>query len=190
MAIATAKLVKGTENLTAALRALTQGMRQEVLLEGMRELCKPIEVAAKRFAKRSEDTGALRASITIKTVNYPKNGKAVGLIGPDRAVRRGKNKAGRLGQIFAGARRPSKYAHLVEYGHVAVAPKKGTSLKKKTASVATGGKAGGFVPAKPFIRPAVATTKAQQEQGFHRGLERGWNRIVKREVDSGRHVRS
>jgi hypothetical protein len=89
-------------------------------------------------------------------------------------------------------RKPANYAHLVEYGHVAVAPVKGSSLRvpKKPRAGWTAAKAAGWVPAKPFIRPAVVTTTQQQADGFYRGIERGWNKAVNKEVSSGRHVRS
>jgi hypothetical protein len=82
------------------------------------------------------DTGALRDSIDFTIRNYPAKNKAVLIAGPKSRFSR-------------GGRRPSKYAHLVEFGHIAVAPAKGTSRRKKTARGIS------FVPAKPFMRPAV-----------------------------------
>lgn len=199
-----------SDGLSGALRSLEEGMRQEILVHATKRACKPIEVAAKRFAKRSEETGALRDSITTKVVNYPKSGKAVGLVGPDRAARVGGRKAGRLGRHLADTRKPSKYAHLIEYGHAIAV---GGSLRPKfnTALLPTGkfsksgrnirrfqrttikeqpkGREAGWVKAKPFIRPAVITTKAQQEREFSAGIEEGWTKMVNREVSSGRHVR-
>lgn len=158
--------VLGLGALTAALRALPEDMRQRTLAAGVKEAIMPIQVAAKRFAKRSEETGALRESITNKVVNYPQNVKCVGLVGPDWAYySRGKKVKGALSRLLSiNQRRPASYAHLIEYGHVSVAPKKGSSRRKGTATTT------GFVPAKPFIRPAVATTLGQQAEGFFRGV--------------------
>jgi len=185
MRSATYRHVTGDDALIKAFRALSDDMREQILREGMKELVKPIEIAAKRFARRSRDTGALEASITSKVANYPRSGKAVGLVGPDRNYySKGKRVRGRLTALLArNQRKPANYAHLIEYGHVAVAPKKGTTRRKGTAQDV------GFVAPRPFIRPAVATTQAQQAEGFYRGIERGWNKAVEKQVSSGRHVR-
>lgn len=184
---ATHKFTQGGPELGAAFRALSDDMRERTLAAGVKAMVQPIKVAAKRFARRSRETGALEASITDKVVNYPRNGKCVGLVGPDRAYySRGKKVKGVLSRALArNQRRPSQYAHLVEFGHVAVHPRKGTSVRKKTATVSKTA----FVQPKPFLRPAVTTTKAQQEQAFFKGIERGFAAAVKREVKSGRHVR-
>lgn len=162
--------VLGLGALTAALRALPEDMRQRTLASGVKEALVPIEVAAKRFAKRSEETGALRDSITHKVVNYPTSGKCVGLVGPDRNYySHGKKLKGALSRLLVrDQRRPANYAHLVEYGHVMVAPTKGTSRRKGTATTT------GFVPAKPFIRPAIATTLSLQAEGFFRGVAKSF----------------
>lgn len=182
---ATQKIVRGTDDLTAALRALSDDMRDRTLAAGVSEAVKPILVAARRYARRSRDTGALEESLTTKVVNYPRTGKAVGLVGPDRAYfARGRKVKGALSRAFTlNQRQPAKYAHLIEYGHVAVAPRKGKTVRKGTATVV------GWVPARPFIRPAVVTTAAAQEEAFYRGLERGWTQAVNKEVARGRHVR-
>lgn len=171
---ATYRHVTGVEELTGALRALSEAMRAEILGEGVKGAIKPILVAAKRFAKRSEDTGALRESLTTKVVVYKQNGKAVGLVGPDRHYyKKGKRVKGKLGKLFTD-RRPANYAHLVEYGHHAVKPRKGTTRRRKTAATVS------FVPAKPFIRPAVMTTTSEQAAGFAEGIRKHYARTVRR----------
>ena len=82
------------------------------------------------------DTGALRDSIDYTVRQYPEHGKVVVVVGPKRRFRRGKNN-------------PNKYAHLVEFGHVAVKPVKGSKIRKGTAQKIT------HVPAHPFMRPGV-----------------------------------
>lgn len=188
MPSATHRHVLGVDALTGALRALPEDMRTRTLAAGMKALLQPIKIAAKRYAKRSEDTGALRESITDKVVSYPQSARVVGLVGPDRHYySRGirlKTGFGRL--LAADKRRPANYAHLVEYGHVSVQPRKGTSRRRKTAIVSKKE----FVPAKPFLRPAVATTRAQQAEAFATGIARGLNSAIDREVKSGRHVQA
>jgi hypothetical protein len=172
------KNVYGVEAMTGALRAISDGMRSEVLEAGVRAASRPILIAMKTYAKRSEDTGALRASLTIKTVNYKANGKVVGMIGPDKAYFHGKKKATGLARALLKTSRPAWYAHLVEQGHKVVAPKKGTSIRKGTAQPAKSGKT--WVPAKPFIRPAVLTTHSQQSSAFYEGIKKGYDKILSR----------
>lgn len=199
---------KGGPELAAAFANLAKDMRERTLERGMRGLVAPIVVAAKRFARRSRDTGALEASITDKIKVYPGTNTVVGLVGPDRDYySRGRKVKGRLSRALAkNQRKPANYAHLVEYGHVAAA---GGALrhqynhelvktgkgnlrrwKKTTIKEVAKGRAVGFVPPKPFIRPAVLTTSAQQSEGFYRGIERGFSAAVRREERAGRHVRS
>lgn len=168
--------VTGSEALTSALRAIPADIRTEILARGTKEAIQPIKIAAKRYAKRSEATGALRESITDKVKSYPENAKAVGLVGPDRQYYARGKRVSAFGALLSGKarRRPANYAHLVENGHVAVAPRKGTSRRKGSATVA------GWVPARPFIRPAVLTTSAEQSAAFTRGLEKGLAASIKK----------
>lgn len=186
--------VRDSAALSAALRAISSPETQaEILEKAVKAACQPILVAAKRYAKRSEQTGALRDSLTIKTKSYVNDNRAVavGMVGPDRKYRvRGKI-AGALSVLFAAAkgnaRRPADYAHLVEYGHRIA---KGGNLRDKheLTLVRTGaysksgrevrrwrrgkiieaakGTVAGHVPAKPFLRPALVTTRAQQSAAF------------------------
>lgn len=170
------KHVVGAEALSFALRTISDEMRSIVLEKAARAACEPVLVAAKRFAKRSERTGALRASLTIKTVAYPHSGKAVALVGPDRAYYWKGLVITRLNASLRKADRPAHYAHLVEFGHNVVAPIKNTSLRKKTAIPAKTGTR--WVPAKPFIRPALLTTTAQQASAFTKAIESGLNRSI------------
>jgi hypothetical protein len=207
---ATYRHVQGMGDLSAALLALPEDMRNTTLKQGVWRAVQPIKVAAKRFAKRSEDTGALRESITEKVVNYPQSGKCVGLVGPDNDFYWRGSKAKPLAALYGNARRPAKYAHLVEYGHLIA---KGGSLKPQynlvltptgafskngkplkrwkrgTIKAPAKGTASGFVRAKPFIRPAVITTQAEQSEQFFIGIKMGYERAVAREVRTGRHVR-
>lgn len=170
---ASISITKTAAQTSAILESMAEDMRATVLEGGVKALCRPIEIAAKRFAKRSERTGALRESITTKTKAYKKDGKAVGLVGPDKSYYRGGKKAGKL-EALLGADRPANYAHLIEYGHHAVAPKKGTTLRKKTATAIT------WVPAKPFLRPAATTTSAEQSSAFFEAIGAGIDRAFKR----------
>jgi len=70
-----------------------------------RKALRPMLAAAKQNAKESDDTGALRSSLTIKKQSKSSKLHPRFRVGPDA----GHQKAGR---------RPVKYAHIVNYGKV------------------------------------------------------------------------
>lgn len=200
--------VRDMDDLRAALRGLASPETQATILESaVKAACQPILVAAKRYAKRSEDTGALRDSLTIKTVKYKTNGKAVavGMVGPDRQYRAKGRVVKNLSALFAATkgdiRRPANYAHLVEFGHqiarggslrgkfelklvgIGRFTSKGKELKrwrKGRQIEAAKGTAAGFVPPKPFLRPAVITTRGQQSAAFERAIAAGLDRELRK----------
>jgi hypothetical protein len=197
---------RSVDDLRAALRGIASKETQADILEAAVDAaCQPILVAAKRLAFSSHDTGALRDSLTIKTVAYKNSGKAVGLVGPDRKYRVKGKVVGKLGTLFGAikgsVRRPANYAHLVEYGHMIA---RGGRLKPKYARelVGTGrftskgkelkrwrrgavvepakGTSAGFVQAKPFLRPAVFTTREAQSAAFEQAVSRGLDRELRK----------
>jgi hypothetical protein len=176
---------RDVDDLREVMRRLCSPKEQADILErGVKAACEPILSAAKMFAQRSEQTGALRDSLTIKTVKYSNRGKAtaVGLVGPDREYRVNGKKAGKLATLFAAtkgqARRPANYAHLVEYGHRIA---KGGTLTRKNGRGSKGtGTEGGFVPAKPFLRPAVITTRTQQHAAFEKAVGDALDRALRK----------
>lgn len=117
--------VAGIDDLEAALKAVGKKAAREAALVAVQEAAVPIVVQAKRYARNSRDTGALEESITFRTKPYRRGDRALAVIGPASKFR------------GADGRQPAKYAHLVEFGHVA--------------------KNGKHVAAKPFMRPAIAT---------------------------------
>jgi len=200
---------RGIEDLKAVLRGITDPKRQARMLEaGIKAAADPLLVAAKRFAKRSEDTGALRDSLTIKTDSYPTPGHpvAVALVGPDRGYRVKGRKINGVAALLAAKkgllRKPANYAHLIEFGHaIAVGGslrdthelklvgtgryslKTGKELKRwKKGAVKTRatGRSAGFVPPRPFIRPATMLTKGKQNTEFAKALEKEMARELSR----------
>lgn len=172
---------------SAVLQGLPREMRAHILGSATRAGIQPIKIAAKRYAKRSERTGALRDSITDKVKVYERRAIAVGLVGPERGYYRKGRKLGKNADR-RGADSPSHYGHLVELGHHVVAPVKGTSIRKGTAKGPAEGKKK-WVPAKPYLRPAGLTTRGQQSEEFYRGLNRGINAARNRLVKAGAHKR-
>lgn len=115
-------------------RALSEMSRQAKNRAGRKALITaltPIVEDARRRAPKY--TGNLAASIGFRYRKF-RTGNQTAVIGPRKGFRDPATK-----------RLAHKYAHLVEFGHV-IASKKSARGRKGTA--------GGFVPAKPFIRPA------------------------------------
>lgn len=158
MANSSYKHFKGTDDLTSRLGGLSKDMRTRVIAIAVTRGARHVVRAAKRGAAKSRRTGALVNSIKAVTRKYERNGTAVAVVGPDRDYYQG-GKRLKKGANRQGADRPTKYAHLVEFGHytrgatgVSVSSSKGTSRKKGTF------KESAFVLAQPFMRPAVASS--------------------------------
>ena len=168
--------VTGIGELSAVLQAIPREMRSKILAAAVGEAAKPVVIAAKRFAKRSERTGTLRDSIGHVVRNYEYNGRAVAIIGPinGHVVVRINGRSEKIS--------PVKYAHLVEFGHHAVKPIKGTQRRKGTAHDVK------WVKAKPFMRPAVATTAAEVSRKLTEGIGRGIEKVRASLVKQGAHV--
>lgn len=120
-----------------------------------------MEAALKAPAERLRDnmrmlapveTGALRKSIDFIVKTYAKSGVVIAVVGPKSRYR-------------LNGRRPSKYAHLVEFGHIAVAPRKGTSIRKKNARKIT------HVAPRPFMRVAVQAARNWAGSDLATGVE-------------------
>lgn len=101
-------------------------------------------------------TGNLRDSIGLKVVSYEQNFKILLIVGPAR------RKMGR----------PTRYAHLVEFGHRA-----GGWHKE------AGGK---FVPAKPFVRPTAEIARASAVKFVGPGASQALSVAVERAKGGGK----
>lgn len=164
------KPITGFTELHAVLQKLPDAMRTRILADGVREGARPVVRSIKAAAGRSKLTGALQKSIGAVVRKYPKNSNAVAIIGAERAYFKG-GKWVKKGQSARGGDNPANYAHLVEYGHrIAV----GGRLKRTNGRGAPAtGKAGGFVPAKPFMRPGTAAATAAAGASVAVGIEKG-----------------
>lgn len=159
--------------LSRALNLIPAAMRADILAPAVGAAAEPIKSAMRRLAPK--DTGALEASIDKKVISDAHKGTAAALVGPDRNYYRGGKALGK-GDDRRGAARPANYAHLVEFGHVAVAPIKKTSRRKKTALEV------GFVPPRPFIRPGFAAGEAEAQRILVREINVGIARIPVRKT--------
>lgn len=166
--------------MAAQLSRLVIGNQSGILAAGMESATSSIKNDAKSRLKDGAgvDTGALKQSIDNKVKLYENGGAVIGLIGPrtgafsvgegnPRKIQKNKGESGReYSQRTKGEIKPSKYAHLVEFGHRSVhgggglpnfgehvkgvwnSVNKNKSIRKGTISPTS------FVPPTPFLRPA------------------------------------
>jgi len=171
----------GLAGISEVLRGLPQAIQDEIMATALDAAAAPIEGYAKQFADASLRTGALKDSISHVVRTYRGGLNAVALIGPDKGAYRSGRRL-KKGDDFTKAGKPHKYAHLVEFGHRIVAPKAGTSIRKKTATVL-----GGFVSARPFMRPAVIAGQAATGETLAQGMAKGIEKTRARLVKAGAH---
>lgn len=202
--------VTGWDTVSAILQAVPEDLRTEITAAAVAAGAKPVEIAAKRYAKRSERTGALREAIGTVLRKYPDKGTAVAIVGVRRGYYKGRRRIDLRKEKKGTAESPSHYAHLVEFGHHMVTggsargkfavqlvgtgrfnAKSGKEVKrwKRGAQIAPGsGTVKRWVPAKPFLRPAWLTTKEAVTREVMRGLEQGIAKTRRRLERSGRHA--
>jgi HK97 gp10 family phage protein len=161
--------MKGTAELHAVLAALPKEVRQEVLASALGKGAG--EVAKRARVLAAKDSGALKRSITYVVRSYRSGETAVAVIGPNKRFR-GPDGA-----------RPANYAHLVEYGHRVA---KGGALTRLDGRGRKGkGVAGGFVPARPFMRPATLAATPVIPGVMLKGVDSGMKRAIAKRVRAG-----
>lgn len=160
------------------LKGLPASVESRVMGDAVKIASKHIVTAAKQHAPVR--SGALRRSIISIVKRYPKSGKIIAIIGPDKTYYNG-GKRIKKGESRRGLDRPANYAHLVEFGHFSAAAtgqsvkaSKGTTRRKGTFREKS------FIPAKPFLRPAILGAGPAAERDLARGIEKGMEREIKR----------
>jgi HK97 gp10 family phage protein len=199
---------KGDE-LVAALKALPPAVFKRVARAANAKAMRPVVQRAKALAPRN--TGLLRKSIGVKTKLYPKKLTVATVVGPrysgdfDTPHKSAKFERETVTKGSGKIRRqiPGKYAHLVEYGHRVA--KRGTVLLREGQKLGDAvrnlrfqnaararrglaarklGKSVGFVPAKPFLRPAFDGQREQilssLRQEYAAAIEREHARSIKK----------
>jgi len=168
--------VSGITDLRGFISEIKPSAQSRIIAGAMAEASKPVVQSAK--GKVRKDTVALRRSLGFVVRRYPAKGQVASFIG----ARKGKYKTTKTKTGAASVRRakkgeegamqnPSKYSHLVEFGHKIASGgalrntfqtemtvvngkrrlRKTDRVKKKATGTATG-----FVRAYPFLAPAVA----------------------------------
>ncbi len=149
------KRVTGGGALAQALANMAEDARLGVIVAGVTAAVKPIRTAMVAYCPIRIDLeigysgkklrpGEMQASIRDKVVAYPRDAKAVGLIGPTGRAKR--------------------VAHLVENGHIVAKAVKGKTIRRGTARATTHGMK--FVPGKHFIKRSMLTTLDEQATRF------------------------
>lgn len=150
----------GDKEIQKAMRSLPGKIQKKVLRAAVRSALQPALKESKRMIP--VESGALRDSMKISIKAFPPQ-LMIGKVWPDKNFvvgfwPEGSDKPER--------RRPIKYAHLVEGGHVVI--RNGVKI--------------GDVQPQPFIRDAFAQTKDEQVRRFRksylRGAKREWRRLV------------
>ncbi len=133
--------IKGIPDLKAALEAVGNKVKKQTAYQAVVEAMTPVVIAARRYARRSVETGNLHESIGLKATPKLRKGRMYAIVGPRRKFKK-PDPSGK------GERIATSYAHLVEFG---------TST----------------APAKPFLRPAWAVTKARVNATLQSTLSAG-----------------
>lgn len=148
--MALSKFITGADELSKTFDALAVETRTKLAKKAVDDVGK-LMVAAMRYLVPVRH-GALRQALGQKTLGYEKNATAVSIAGVQRKLK------------FStpdGIAAPSKYLHLVEFGHV--------------------GRDGKFhSPTRPFIRPAIETVGATSGDVMSRSLSSGIEKLVAR----------
>lgn len=155
--------------LVALLDGLPQDVQTGILAAAVSAAAVPVQRMARALAPR--ESGALAKSIGIVQRKKRRATNTYAVVGPVSGYYSAGSK---LKGWKSGAANPAKYAHLVEFGHVKVRPKKGTSLRKNTATVA------GFVAPRPFLRPATLAAVTDSQGKFNEGFLAGVEKALKK----------
>lgn len=170
--------------LQKGLRKLSLKAQQQVLAKGMDEAVKPVVPEAQKLLTDNDaiDTGALRRSMIRRVRVYGKGKRFLGIVGPSidyyEGGQRIKRARGESKQDYrarnAGRKKPSNYAHLVEFGFVhaeGYAPGKhfwqGTKNTRR--------RRGTFpersrMPPRPFLAPAFSSQVPNMERTLGRAV--------------------
>ncbi len=164
--------VLGVGELVGRMKALPDKLRNQGMQRAMKQAARPIVQATKSLAPLR--TGLLRQSIASVVVKSKDSYSA--LIGMRRSAatkkRKAQFKASKIVTAAAGwmgieLGSPSRYAHLVEFGHNIV-PKRSNSQR---ASKAPHRGASGRVAARPFMRPGLQAGEQNAQWAIVRELK-------------------
>ena len=141
--------ITGDTDLAKALQGIPGRISQEAAFAALVEALLPVVNAAK--ARAPVESGDLKRSLGFTIKRYKKSKILLGIVGPLRGY-------------GTGGREPANYAHLIEYGHrIARGGKldRTDGRRVRRGLFEARGTDVGFVPPRPFMRPAWDETKRQ-----------------------------
>lgn len=153
-------------NLQQTLKGLSEDVQAEVLEVCVTEAARPVVRAIRaRVAVGDWDLANLRASIKAGVRKNKRRGTAKAYVGPEvGGYYRGGKRLNKKKDDMRGASGPSRYAHLIEFGHQS--------------------RDGSRVMAKPFMRPgtdaSINNASAAAVVGFQKGLTKALAKRVKK----------
>jgi HK97 gp10 family phage protein len=153
----------------ARMQGLRQGARNVILRKAVRAAAKPVREAVKRHAPRQ--SGTLAGSISVRIGTNRKTGAVYAVVGPRRGYQRKSR-----GEILSYGK-PTKYAHLVEFGTAPHSLVKGDKLARRTKAgrQSGGGKGHPGAKAHPFLGPAYRAVASYSRADMER--------VIKEEVE-------
>jgi HK97 gp10 family phage protein len=141
--------LEGFTELEKDLKTLGERVQRKVLRSAVSAAATPVLKAAK--AKTPKQSGTLKKSLGRKIVTNKKTQSVTAIIGPRRGV---------TGEYEGKERVPSRYAHLVENGHI--------------------DSAGNYVPGQPFLNPAMSEEEASAMTKLKDKLKEGIEKEAKK----------
>lgn len=147
------------QGLQDALKGVALDVQASVIGDMVKEAARPIVRSIK--SKVRVRYGNLKKSITAVVRKKKRTGTALAVIGPESGGRfRGGMKIKKGGDA-TGSDQPSRYAHLVEFGHA-------------------GRNGGASVKAFPFMRPGTDEAQHNAAAAMVVGFQKGMNRALAR----------
>lgn len=154
----------GDIDIRRALNGLADEIRHKALPRALQAGGQPIVRHARQKVpvdRTADPAGTLKRSLGLELRKSRRGGPYVAF-GARRGFARWVTRPIIIdGEIKGGSQMkadPANYAHLVEGGHTVVVPKKGTSIRKDSALLASGRS---FVEARPFLRPAMLSARLE-----------------------------
>jgi HK97 gp10 family phage protein len=141
--------LEGGKDLERRLKKLGEKVYRKVTKQAVGAAATPVVKAAK--ANVETDSGLLKKSLGKKVVTFKKTQTVAAIVGARRSVE---------GNVRGKVRKPSRYAHLVEKGHI--------------------DEHGNHIPAEPFLRPALEQSGAKAMDLMQNKLAAGLEKEAKK----------
>ena len=169
--------IVGEKELLRTMKSLGVKTKMKLLRPAVAAGAKPIVKAAKRNAP--VETGLLKIALGTKVILNKSKQVAFGVIGARTSFK--SKKADKIEADLNAPRKPSNYAHLVEFGAKShfVIPKRREALKISDSQFASKVEIP-RIPHKPFLRPAFNSNKRRAQNEIMKRLWQGIKKDARR----------